>query len=101
MALDGGHSAGSCGILGQAVGVDARWLNLAAVRTRNACQLATSSSMESPPNFSITASASTMATMASPTTAAAGPAQTSLRSMAAGPPALGVKSTERNGLISV
>ena len=42
------------------------------------------SSTESPPNFSRKASASTNATMASPTTAAAGTAQTSLRSMAAG-----------------
>src|SRR5882757_2402976 len=44
----------------------------AAVRAVKVFQLATSSSIESPPNFSISASASTIATIASPTTAAAG-----------------------------
>ncbi len=51
---------------------------------------------------SSSASASTRATMASPTTAAAGTAQTSLRSMAAGDSARCVaRSTERSGFISV
>src|SRR4029077_14844079 len=71
------------------------------VRSTVALQFATSSSMESPPNFSTTASASTNATMASPTTAAAGTAQTSLRSMVAGLSAIVVRSTERSGFISV
>src|SRR6266545_2307120 len=72
-----------------------------AVRFVNACQFATSSSTESPPNFSISVSARTMATMASPTTAAAGTAQTSLRSTAAGLSVIVVRSTERSGFISV
>ena len=39
--------------------------------------------------------------MASPTTAAAGTAQTSLRSIAAGLSAIVVRSTDRSGFISV
>ena len=39
--------------------------------------------------------------MASPTTAAAGTAQTSLRSMAAGLSAIVVRSTDRSGFMSV
>src|SRR5207237_10902840 len=60
-----------------------------------------SSATESPPNFSVTASASTSATIASPTTAAAGTAQTSLRSIAAAASPIVVKSTERRGFIKV
>ena len=52
-----------------------------------------SSASESPPNFSTSASASVSATMASPTTAAAGTAQTSLRSMAAPDSVSVVRST--------
>jgi len=43
----------------------------------------------------------TRATMASPTTAAAGTAHTSLRSIAAGASCSVVKSTDRSGFISV
>ena len=39
--------------------------------------------------------------MASPTTAAAGTAQTSLRSIAAGASSMVVRSTDRSGFISV
>ena len=60
-----------------------------------------SSATESPPNFSMSASARTSATMASPTTAAAGTAQTSLRSIAADASPIVVRSTERSGFISV
>ena len=60
-----------------------------------------SSAIESPPNFSSSASARTSATIASPTTAAAGTAQTSLRSIAAGDSVMVVRSTERSGFISV
>src|SRR5438034_5052073 len=56
----------------------------ALVRSRKAFQFAWSSSTESAPNFSVNASARTNATIASATTAAAGTAQTSLRSIAAG-----------------
>ena len=49
----------------------------------------------------MTASASTNATIASPTTAAAGTAQTSLRSMAAGLSVIVAKSTDRSGFINV
>src|SRR2546428_425919 len=72
-----------------------------AVRFRKPSQLATSSSTESPPNFSTTASARTNATIASPTTAAAGTAQTSLRSTVAGLSVIVARSTERSGFISV
>src|SRR5262245_38049505 len=73
----------------------------AVVRFFVAVQFATSSMTESPPNFSMTASASTMATIASPTTAAAGTAQTSLRSIVAGLSVIVARSTERSGFISV
>ena len=53
--------------------------------------------MESPPNFSRKASPSTKATIASPTTAAAGTAQTSLRSIAAGASLKVFRSTDRSG----
>src|SRR5262245_31686452 len=59
------------------------------------------SGIESPPHFSSSASASTKHTIASPTTAAAGTAQTSLRSIAAGASCSVVRSTERSGFISV
>src|SRR5207248_5906137 len=71
------------------------------VRSLNAFQLVASSSIESPPNFSIAASARTIETMASPTTAAAGTAQTSLRSIVAGLSVMFDRSTERSGFISV
>src|SRR5262245_45883463 len=71
------------------------------VRSRNVFQFVTILSTVSPPNFSIAASASTIATMASPTTAAAGTAQTSLRSTVAGLSVIVLKSTERSGFISV
>ena len=57
--------------------------------------------MESPPNFSTTASASTNATIASATTAAAGTAQMSLRSTVASVSVMVARSTERSGFISV
>src|SRR5204863_10006318 len=57
--------------------------------------------IESPPKRSSRASARTKATIASPTTAAAGTAQTSLRSMAAGASVIVDRSTERSGFISV
>ena len=60
-----------------------------------------SSATESPPNFSVTASARTSATMASPTTAAAGTAHTSLRSIAAGDSVIVARSTDRSGFMSV
>jgi len=72
-----------------------------ASQVSGALQFATSSSIESPPNFSITASAITIATIASPTTAAAGTAHTSLRSIAAGLTSIVDKSTERRGFIRV
>src|SRR4029079_17720854 len=78
-----------------------RGTNRSAVRPGKACQLADSAAMKSPPNFSSSASASTIATIASPTTAAAGTAQTSLRSTVAGLSVMVVKSTERSGFISV
>jgi len=53
----------------------------------------------SPPNFSSTADASTIDTTASPTTDAAGTAQTSLRSMVAGDSRPVDRSTDRNGFI--
>ena len=57
--------------------------------------------MESPPNFSRNASPSTNDTIASPTTAAAGTAHTSLRSMAAGASVSVFRSTDLRGFISV
>src|SRR5687768_300469 len=59
------------------------------------------SSIESPPNFSRNASARTNETIASPTTAAAGTAQTSRRSIAAGASCNVLRSTDRSGFISV
>ena len=59
------------------------------------------SSTASPPNFSMNASASTRHIIASPTTAAAGTAHTSLRSMAAAAAAIVSSSTDRSGFISV
>ena len=55
----------------------------------------------SPVNFSRNASATTKLTIASPTTAAAVTAHTSLRSIAAGDSSSVVRSTDRNGFISV
>ena len=55
----------------------------------------------SPPNFSMTASATTSATIASATTAAAGTAHTSLRSTVAGLSVIVARSTDRSGFISV
>src|SRR5262249_57555144 len=75
--------------------------NGAVVRSRNDRQLDCSSSTESPPNFSVSASARTKATIASATTAAAGTAQTSLRSIAAGLSSIVVRSIERSGFMSV
>src|SRR5215204_6125214 len=79
------------------------------VRARNRARVAAAteaiarviSAIESPPNFSINASARTNATIASPTTAAAGTAQTSLRSMAAAASSMVTRSTERRGFIKV
>ena len=51
--------------------------------------------------FPMAASASTNATIASATTAAAGTAQTSLRSTAAGLSVIVARSTDRSGFISV
>src|SRR4029453_9300919 len=73
----------------------------AVVRAQKARWFSVSSWMESPPNLSNKASASTRAIIASPTTAAAGTAHTSLRSMVAGLSAIVVRSTERRGFISV
>src|SRR5947209_4487189 len=57
--------------------------------------------MPSPPNFSRKASASTIAIMASPTTPAAGTAQTSLRSTTASTVSLVARSTDLSGVRSV
>src|SRR5438477_1798566 len=57
--------------------------------------------MLSPPNFSRNASASTMAIMASPTTPAAGTAQTSLRSTTASTASFVARSTDLSGVRSV
>src|SRR5213080_3637686 len=54
--------------------------------------------MLSPPNFSRNASASTMAIMASPTTPAAGTAQTSLRSTTASTASFVARSTDLSGV---
>ena len=70
----------------------------AAVVAARCCAI---SSIESPPNFSRKASARTKDTIASPTTAAAGTAHTSLRSIAAGAFCSVVRSTDRSGCISV
>src|SRR5262249_34254834 len=78
-----------------------RRVNLAAVRSRDACQACTSSATESPPNFSSAASARTSATIASPTTAAAGTEQMSLRSTVAGLSVIVARSTERSGFMRV
>src|SRR5256885_13722190 len=74
--------------------------NLADVRSRKAFQFVCSSSIESAPNFSVRASARTKATIASATTAAAGTAQTSLRSIAAGLSSLLGQSIDPGGLLS-
>ena len=87
------RSGGSAGSLRLRNDRARRPLTLTSARSRSA--------IESPPNFSTSASASTSATIASPTTAAAGTAQTSLRSIAAGASAIVVRSTERSGFISV
>ena len=73
----------------------------ARTRARALSTLAEISAIESPPNFSRNASARTRQTIASATTAAAGTAQTSLRSIAAGDSMPVARSTERSGCISV
>ena len=65
---------------------------------RAACSI---SAIESPPNLSSAAFASTKQTMASPTTAAAGTAHTSLRSIVAGSSFIVAVLTDRNGFINV
>src|SRR5262245_29659705 len=65
------------------------------------CQAASTSATLSLPNFSRTASASTRHTIASPTTAAAGTAQTSLRSIVAAAADMVSRSIERSGFINV
>src|SRR5690606_26427764 len=79
----------------------AREANRPCTRRMVVAWCASISSIESPPNFARKASASTNATIAAPTTPAAGTAQTSLRSIAAGASASVSRSTERSGDISV
>src|SRR5438093_10091557 len=75
--------------------------NRLAVLVVLASQFARSSAIESPPYFSTAASARTNATIASPTTAAAGTAQTSLRSTVARLSVIVARSTDLSGFISV
>src|SRR5688572_18615094 len=104
--VEGGDCFRFCGQAG--IAVLENWTNHSA-RARNLSRAPAAaasiarviSAIESPPNFSSRASARTSATIASPTTAAAGTAQTSLRSMAACASSIVARSTDRRGFMSV
>src|SRR5206468_2686194 len=71
------------------------------MRSRYAATAARASSTWSPPNLRLHSSASTSATIASPTTPAAGTVHESVRSRSAWAGSLVARSTERSGFVRV